>query len=202
MAGIENSEIRKEKLHIRFGKTKVTQLESQLLLQKKIDTLHSLYKNEVGLDLEIIALDEERKPARFPLHKIVLAAHVDKLDPNLKNEIDLTKREIPLKASLMLNVVEFLYTKQIFISETNVEDFLKIASALNLITLRECCISFLKKPAAHNVIQYMIWAKTYNLSEISESLLKCAIKHLPSVLQCPEVQFLDAATLCTLLCKS
>lgn len=167
-------------------------------------SLHGLYKRKLGLDFEIILPDiDSSQTQRFKLHKIVFVAHLSKSDATgIKDNVDLSEYETALNVSLIEPVVEFLYTRAISVNETNVEDLLKIATALKLQTLKDCCITFLKTTAtSDNVLQYLNLANNQGLDELKEPLTNSVITFLPRVLINAEVKFLDADTLCQLLEK-
>lgn len=172
--------------------------------QSTNDELYELYKKGIRLDCAIIVLDnncQKHREVRFPIHKLALIAHVDKSDSNIPNEVNLTKNQPSLNISLLQPVVNFLYTRNIHITENNVEDLLNIADALKLTTLKNCCSLFLSKPSPNNVIKYYLLAKKWNLETISTSLLNYTKQQVPNVLLSPDIILLDSDTLYSLLGK-
>nr|XP_033816831.1 calicin [Geotrypetes seraphini] len=139
----------------------------------------------------------------FFAHRGVLAAvspYVKDLitssDLKPTDELSITMDEGYMTPAAMDQLLEYLYTGKVMLSEQNVEDLAWGSKFFTLLDLRTYCTDFLLKSLSKgNCLRYLTMADTYNMNEVEDQAYNCVkdgfhyLAGTQELLECPHKIF-------------
>lgn len=135
--------------------------------ERFFDTADRMRKEEILTDV-ILVTDSGKLPA----HKFILAANSDYFLTLFNGPLATTEVNINLHSvsqDVLQDVLSYIYTGLIRITEKNIEDVLYIACMLLLTNLRDRCAKFLKNRLhLENCLQIFSIAKKFSLQTLTE----------------------------------
>jgi N-acetylneuraminic acid mutarotase len=163
-----------------------SEFNSLLHPKSMLSILSQLYFDRVLCDVTLIVDGQH-----FPAHRVVLAAgspyfaamftnhHLE------SNQTHITLQDIDM-ASLE-SVLRFIYTSNLYISESNVQDLLVVASILQVSPVVEACCDYMKSfLEPDNCLGLHQFADAHGCSGLSENSFQFALEHFQEVTSCEE----------------
>lgn len=128
---------------------------------------------------------------KFPAHKVVLAANCPYLKAMFTNGMkESTSNEIELKGVSPTTfglVMDFMYSRDVSISQSNVLDLIGASSLLQIEDLRQLSSKFLMRQIdCNNVIMIRLFAITMFLEELKEAATTFLVDNFGKIILCDE----------------
>ena len=176
--------------------------------QEMLHTMNSFRKSRTFCDVFLVVDN-----LRLPAHKVVLAASSPVFKASFMSELtrgDEFKIDIPvfhphtesIGTESIEELLNYVYTREIKISEENAKKLFIVADFFDILSLREACAEFLLinlKPS--NCLAIQIFAERYHqLLRIHEAASKYICNHLGDIWKTEEFLSLDFEDVKELIC--
>lgn len=127
---------------------------------------------------------------KLPAHRSILAASSPYFESILKNH-RVGKEEISIKwpnAESIEMVLDYMYSGQVTISESNIEELIKLADQFLISKLKGYCEQFLEKILSlDNCFDYRDLAEKYSLTSLSDDIKQFILSNIHKVLESPDL---------------
>ncbi|XP_078383768.1 kelch-like protein 28 [Oculina patagonica] len=173
--------------------------------QDMLHTMNSFRKSQAFCDVFLVVDD-----CRLPAHKVVLAASSPvfkaKFTSELTgeksgNEFEVVLPEFHPDSKTIEELLNYVYTGEIGISEENAEELLVIADYFDIPSLKETCAEFLMislKPS--NCLAIQIFAERYGHDLLHEAATEYICNHLAAIWKTEEFLSSDCSDVKELIC--
>ena len=163
--------------------------------QNTCDSVGELWRQRSLCDVNLLVEDQEGRPkVSIPAHKIILAASVPYFRAMFTSAMqESSKEEVRLKGvdeTGLKEIVSFVYSGKLEITEMNVQGILSTASMLSLQNLVDACAGFMMKHLSpSNCLGVRNFGTLFNLGQLRSAADKYAQRKFSMVMR--EEEFLN-----------
>ncbi|XP_076805576.1 kelch-like protein 3 [Clavelina lepadiformis] len=175
------------------------QFHDDLHTKEALAAMNTLRKNDVLCDLVLVASDVE-----LPVHKLVMAAGSPYFMAMFNSKMsESTAYKVQLKGiegKALIQLIEYVYTAQIEVTEENVQALLPAASLLELTFVRESCCCFLQSQLhPSNCLGIRQFADIHACSDLFTHARSFTEQHFSDVVRGEEFHNLSCQQVCELI---
>jgi actin-binding protein IPP len=154
--------------------------------------LKLIYDDERFFDVELHCEGNEKENNIIKAHRVVLSASSRYFEAMFGSEFNENKNKIvkfhSISYKILKNLVGFIYTGKIEITQTNVQELLAAADMLQLTEIVDGCSMYLcRELHASNALGILRFAEAHNCAELAESASSFINSHFPEVAEQDEI---------------
>ncbi|XP_071808405.1 kelch-like protein 3 [Asterias amurensis] len=160
--------------------------------QRAFDLLNDFRKQNILCDVTL-----EAEGVELPAHRVVLAACSPYFSAMFTSQLSESRTQKiilqEIDGSALSQLLDFVYTSEIQVTEENVQTLLPAASLLQLIDVRSACCDFLQKQLhPTNCLGIRAFADMHSCSELYHYAQNYTMQHFSAVVHCDEFTALSA----------
>lgn len=154
---------------------------------------------------DVILRADERNTSLIRAHRCILAASSDYFSALFRHgssdDVRVTEVVIPLTScDVLVNVVDFLYTGVISISEETLEETIRVGDFLGIRKILDFCSDFMRKKLDHsNCLKFKVLSDFYPLHEVTDFVRNYILPRMATLVRCRKTAEVPVETLRQLL---